>query len=207
MKVGIVNYGMGNVGSVRRALERLGITAIILTDPAGLAEMNRFIIPGVGSFADAMSNLVEKGWREEIRRQVLDHAKPVLGICLGMQLLASRGTEHGDTEGLDLVPGTVKDLGELGCTLRIPHVGWNELSGVMDHPLLTGVPDGTDCYFVHSFAFEADVATDVVAVTDYGMPVAAAIARGNAMGLQHHPEKSAGAGLRQLRNFLDFVPC
>lgn len=207
MKVGIVNYGMGNIGSVRRALGELGAQSISLDDPAGLAQVDRFVIPGVGSFADAMANMVQRGWRDEIRRQVLEQGKLALGICLGMQLLASHGLEHGHTEGLDLIPGEVKGLDALGCTLRIPHVGWNELSRVSDHPICAGTPAGTDFYFVHSFAFDPRDPDDVVATIDYGVPLPAAIARGNALGLQHHPEKSAKAGFRQIKNFLEMKPC
>lgn len=207
MKVGVVNYGMGNIGSVRRALCRLGADPVSLDDPTELAEVDRFVIPGVGSFADAMANMVQRGWHDEIRRQVLEQGKLALGICLGMQLLASRGLEHGDTEGLDLIPGEVRRLDVLGCTLRIPHVGWNQLACVGEHPLCAGTPTGTDFYFVHSFAFVTQDPQDVLASVDYGVPVAAAVARGNALGLQHHPEKSGKAGFRQIKNFLEMAPC
>jgi glutamine amidotransferase len=207
MRVGVVNYGMGNIGSVRRALGELGAESVVMDEPAQLADVDHFIIPGVGSFAEAMGNMVRHGWREEIRCQVLEQGKMALGICLGMQLLATRGMEHGETEGLDLIPGEVRGLEDLGCALRIPHVGWNHLEDVSQHPICAGTPAGTDFYFVHSFGFLAEDSRDVVASVDYGVPITAVIARGNALGLQHHPEKSAKAGFRQIRNFLELKPC
>lgn len=207
MKVCIIDYGMGNLGSVRRALIELGVDPIIGTDPAELSNADRIILPGVGSFSDAMSNLVQGGWVDEIRRQVLDLEKPFLGICLGMQLLASRGCEHGDTEGLNLIPGEIVTLNSLGCDLRVPHVGWNQIETRNDHKLFAGIPDGTDFYFVHSFAFKPKGEGSVLAITDYGAPIVAAVGRGNVLGAQYHPEKSAKAGFRQLKNFLEYNVC
>ena len=133
---------------------------------------------------------------------------PVLGICLGMQLLASRGTEGGNSEGLDLIPGEVVGLETLGCGLRIPHVGWNSVSlrnGSCN--ILRGISGGTDFYFVHSFVFQPRELADVVATTSYGVPVTAVVGRSRVMGTQFHPEKSSKAGLRVLRNFLDAGAC
>lgn len=208
MTVAIIDYGMGNLGSVQRALAAIGgEEARVIADPAQLRFASRMILPGVGSFAEAMGNLVQRGWKEEIRRQVHNEGKPLLGICLGMQLLASHGTEHGETEGLDLVAGTVVPLESLGCLQRVPHVGWNEITNIRNHPLFSAIPTGTDFYFVHSFAFKVANPDSILAVSDYGVPLAAAVQHGNSMGVQYHPEKSAKAGFRQLRNFLDLKPC
>lgn len=207
MKVAIVDYGMGNLGSVSRALAELGAEPAIAATPEDLADAERIILPGVGSFADGMDRLAAGGWVEALRRQVAG-GTPLLGICLGMQLLAGRGTEGGDRAGLDLIPGTVQRLDTLGCSRRIPHVGWNNVSFPgAPGPLFAGIPAGTDFYFVHSFAFRADQPADVIAVTDYDIPVVAAIGRGRVLGTQFHPEKSSKAGFRLLQNFLGPLPC
>lgn len=207
MKVAVIDYGLGNLGSVRRAVAELGAEPRLAAQPKDLAAADRIILPGVGSFADGMSLLRERGWVGALREEA-SKGKPVLGICLGMQLLASRGTEAGDTQGLGLIPGEVVGLESLGCELRIPHVGWNSVT-VHEPPcgILRGIPSGTDFYFVHSYVFAPHAATDVVATTSYGVPVTAAVGRGNVMGTQFHPEKSSKAGFRVLRNFLDAGAC
>lgn len=210
MKVAIVDYGMGNLGSVRRALAELGASAVIAEQPAQLAEAERIILPGVGSFADGMAHLDGRGWSEAIRRQVQENGKPLLGICLGMQLLAGSGSEGGngnDTPGLNLIPGDVVRLDTLGCTLRIPHVGWNAITLPGESRLFTGIPPATDFYFVHSYAFRPACPEDVLASTEYGIPVVAAVGRGHVFGTQFHPEKSSKAGFRLLKNFLAHTLC
>lgn len=207
MKVAIVDYGMGNLGSVRRALDELGVDGIIAGHPDQLAAADRLILPGVGSFSDGMAQLAQGGWCEAIRRQTLEFGKPLLGICLGMQLLASRGNEGGLSQGLDLIPGEVSRLDALGCTLRIPHVGWNAISRTGDDKLFSDIPDGTDFYFVHSYAFRPTREEHALAHTDYGVRVVAAVGAGNILGTQFHPEKSSKAGFRVLRNFLERRPC
>jgi len=208
MKVAIIDYGVGNLGSVRRALARLDAEAVITDRPAQLAGADRIILPGVGSFSDGMARLGAHGWVEEIQRQVRESGKPLLGLCLGMQLLASRGREGGDTPGLGFVAGDVVRLDTIGCRLRIPHVGWNTITrSGGDHGLLAGIPDGTDFYFVHSYAFAPANSGHVWAATDYGVPVVAAVGTGHVFGTQFHPEKSSKAGLRLLRNFLEFGSC
>jgi glutamine amidotransferase len=202
MKVALIDYGMGNLGSVRRAIGELGAEPLLADAPAKLGAADRIILPGVGAFSDGMRLLEAGGWTRAIRAQA-DAGKPVLGICLGMQLLAARGLEGGDNEGLGLIPGEVQPLASLGCELRIPHVGWNSVA-VRDRSagMMLGIPDGTDFYFVHSYAFQPRDAADVVATTEYGIPIAAVVARGKVMGTQFHPEKSSRAGFRLLRNFL-----
>lgn len=207
MKVAIVDYGMGNLGSVRRALAELGVDSFIAGHPDQLAAADRMILPGVGSFSDGMAQLAQGGWCEQIRRQTLEFSKPLLGICLGMQLLASRGNEGGLSQGLDLIPGEVSRLDTLGCALRIPHVGWNAISRTGDDELFSGIPDGTDFYFVHSYAFRPVSQKQTLAHTDYGIQVVAAVGSGNILGTQFHPEKSSKAGFRLLRNFLERKPC
>jgi glutamine amidotransferase len=207
VNVGIVNYGMGNLGSVRRALEDLGQSAFIAEHPAALFDAQRIVLPGVGSFNEGMARLREGGWVELIRRLVLNERKPLLGICLGMQMLADHGEEGGGSAGLALIGGRVRRLDALGCTLRIPHVGWNDVTLPADDPLFGHVPQHSDFYFVHSYALEATRPAEVIASTSYGVDVVAAVRAGNTFGTQFHPEKSSKAGRQLLRNFLDYVPC
>jgi imidazole glycerol-phosphate synthase subunit HisH len=206
VKVGIVNYGMGNLGSVRRALRDLGAEGYIADHPAALFEANRIVLPGVGAFSEGMARLREAGWADVLRR-LIDEGRPLLGICLGMQMLASAGEEGGLNEGLGLVPGRVKRLDALGCRLRLPHVGWNEVALSNAADLFTHIPDRSDFYFVHSYAFDAGQPGNVIATADYGIPVVAAVRERNVFGTQFHPEKSSRAGRQLLRNFLQYVPC
>ncbi len=202
MKVALIDYGMGNLGSVRRAIGELGAEALLADTPAKLVAADRIVLPGVGAFADGMRLLQAGGWVSALREEARA-GKPLLGICLGMQMLATRGIEGGDTDGLDLIPGEVVPLAGLGCKLRIPHVGWNAVV-VQDSGAraVRGIPAGTDFYFVHSYAFQPRDPRDVVCTAEYGIPIAAVVARGNVMGTQFHPEKSSRAGFRLLRNFL-----
>ena len=205
MTVAIIDYGMSNLGSVRRALGILGAEVMVADRPELLAPSVGIILPGVGGFSEGMARLNERGWPDAIRKHV-QFGTPVLGICLGMQLLASVGSEGGETAGLDLVPGSVVRLDRLGCLKRIPHVGWNSVS--INSPrrkLFHAIPDGTDFYFVHSYAFSASDRGDVAAETDYGVPVTAAVARARVFGTQFHPEKSSRAGSRILKNFLEVI--
>jgi imidazole glycerol-phosphate synthase subunit HisH len=207
MKVAIVNYGMGNLGSVRRALQDLGADAFVAEHPLALFEANRIVLPGVGAFSEGMARLQGGGWVEAIRRCVRDDRKPLLGVCLGMQMLASEGEEGGLNPGLDLIAGRVQRLDTLGCTLRVPHVGWNDVSFTRADPLFAHLPQHSDFYFVHSYAVAAARSQDVLAQTSYGVTFAAVIRSENVFGTQFHPEKSSRAGRQLLRNFMDFVAC
>ena len=207
MKVAIVNYGMGNLASVRRAFEDIGAEAFIADHPTTLYDANRIVLPGVGAFSQGMQSLQASGWVEALRDVVTRQGKPLLGICLGMQMLATRGEEGGGARGLDLVPGVVRHLGELGCTLRLPHVGWNEVSFRGADPFLGNIPDGSDFYFVHSYALVTESSEHVLATSPYGCDLTAVVRRGNVFGCQFHPEKSSKAGRQLLRNFMSHVPC
>lgn len=207
MKVGIIDYGMGNLGSVSRALAAIGVHPVIAARPEQLDDVDRLILPGVGSFGDGMTHLEKHGWVDAIGEWT-SVGKPFLGICLGMHLLASRGTEGGERAGLGLVPGVVRRLDALGCSGRIPHVGWNDVRLTdPDGALFGGIPTGTDFYFVHSYAFEAADPADVLGEIEYGAMVPAAVGRDNVVGTQFHPEKSSKAGLRLLRNFVGDDRC
>jgi glutamine amidotransferase len=212
MRIGVIDYGVGNLGSVLRALEEMRVEASLLDAPAALGSVDKVILPGVGNFSYCIALLAAGGWVEGIRAAVTDAGRPLLGVCVGMQLLGTASTEGaGDAgiAGLGLIPGKVEHLRRLGCSLRVPHVGWNEVQVQPAHDgLFNGIPDGTDFYFVHSYAFVADDPADVAATTDYGVAVTAAIRRGRVWGTQFHPEKSSRAGFRVLRNFIDWTaPC
>lgn len=207
MRVAIINYGMGNLGSVRRALEELGTDVVIANRPEMLADANRIVLPGVGAFGEGMNHLRTGGWVDALRRTVLDGGQPMLGICLGMEMLATSSEENGVHAGLDFIPGTVRRLDKFGCLLRIPHVGWNDVNYQSASPLFAQIPQAMDFYFVHSYAFEADRPEDVDATTTYGTSLTAAVRRQHVFGTQFHPEKSSKAGRRVLKNFLDYSPC
>jgi glutamine amidotransferase len=207
MKVAIVNYGMGNLASVKRVLEELGAEPFVAEGPASLADADRVVLPGVGAFPAAMHSLTHQGWRDALQYVTVERRKPLLGICLGMQLLASRGEEGQPTDGLGFIDGTVRRLDAIGCALRIPHVGWNQITHVNDDPMFARIPQESDFYFVHSFAFAPEAADSVVAFTDYGAPVVAAVRKQNIWGVQFHPEKSSRAGRQLLQNFLDYASC
>lgn len=198
---------MGNLGSVQRALDDIGAPSFVAQHPQALFEADRIILPGVGAFSQGMNRLSERGWVEALRQLVLEEQRPMLGICLGMQMLADTGDEGGQANGLGFIKGRIRKLDGLGCTLRIPHVGWNELYQHGTNPLFEHIPDRSDFYFVHSYAFDSENQDAVVAHTDYGVQVTAAVHTGHVFGTQFHPEKSSRAGLQLLRNFLGWLPC
>jgi imidazole glycerol-phosphate synthase subunit HisH len=201
-KVLIIDYGMSNLGSITRALEGCNAKVVVSDDPQEIKSSNRIILPGVGAFADGIKNLRKLGFVSAIKETVLAHNIPFLGICLGMQLLANKGYEGGEEEGLCLIPGTVKHLESSDRSERIPHIGWNEVYKTMDHPLFTDIPDGTDFYFVHSYHFIVENSENIIATTPYCRGFVSAVTSGNICGVQFHPEKSGRTGIQVLKNFL-----
>lgn len=207
MKVVVINYGMGNLGSVARALEECGANVEIADTPASLAGTERIVLPGVGAFPDAMAKLNTAQWPAKISEVLANPEVRLLGICLGMQLLADKGQEVAETAGLGLIPGEVVRL-VAGQGERVPHVGWNEVRHrEASSPLLPGISDGTDFYFVHSYHFRAKCASNILAVTPYCGEFASIVGSGNVFGTQFHPEKSSRAGMQLLRNFLARPEC
>lgn len=204
--VAVVDYGMGNLDSVRRAFEVLGATAVVTSDPADLADADRIVLPGVGAFGVAMDHLRERGLEAALADAVVVGGAPFLGICLGMQLMAATGTEHGHHTGLGWIPGSVTRLVPTPADPRVPHVGWNEVhrcDTTSGHPLLSGIDDDSDFYFVHSYRFECDDEASAVARTPYAGGFTSVVqASATAFGVQFHPEKSQRAGQALLRNFL-----
>ena len=192
----IVDYGVGNLKSVSNALSYVGLDNRITGDAGELERANAILLPGVGAFPDAARKLRQTGLDEVILRA--GREKPVLGICLGMQLLFARGEEGEDCLGLGVVPGVVK---RMETQYKLPHIGWNSLSFPNPSPLFRGLEEGEWVYFVHSFSGRADDPTQVIATTDYGMEVVAAVQNGNFFGTQFHAEKSGDVGLEILKNF------
>lgn len=203
---GIVHCGSGNIGSVANAVEYLGGDATIIESPDDLDACERIIFPGVGSFYDVMVRLGQSGFCDALNRNVLEQRKPTLGICLGMQLMATSGMEGGGVNGLGWFESTVERITPASDLERVPHVGWNQIEVHRAHRLLDGIPPGSDFYFVHSFAMRARNAADVVATCDYGGGFVAAVARDNIFAVQFHPEKSQDHGLKIMENFLDWNP-
>lgn len=201
MKVSVIRTGLSNLGSMVRALEQCGADVAVCAKASDLQHADRVVLPGVGAFNEAMQRLDREGFSDAIR----DHAareRPLLGVCLGMQLLAEEGEEMGLSAGLGLVPGRVVPLRPNADDERLPHMGWNEVRSQRPDPLLRDIQDGADFYFVHSFHFEARSRDDVIATTPYCGGFASAVGRDAVFGVQFHPEKSARAGARLLANFL-----
>ena len=203
MLIGIIDYGMGNLGSVANAFECLGCTTRVATEPQALADVDRIVLPGVGAFGDGINNLRTGGWIPALDKQVREGKKPFLGLCLGMQLLASRGTEHGEWDGLDWIPGIVTRITPTDSSIRIPHIGWNDVEVVKHEGLYRNVNGEQSFYFVHSYAFHPEDKSSVSAWCQHGERFAASVELGNIFATQFHPEKSQRCGLAVLRNFLN----
>ena len=207
--VAIIDYGMGNLHSVSKAVEHVAPdTRVLVTDNADqIRAADRVILPGVGAIRDCMAEIRRLGIDELVREVSAD--RPLLGICVGMQALMSRSEENGWVDCIDLFPSEVRFFGdnltENGERLKVPHMGWNEVHQVMDHPLWQDIPDGDRFYFVHSYYAEAEGNADIAGRTRYGVDLAAAVARDNIFAVQFHPEKSARAGLQLLKNFTNWT--
>ncbi len=209
MNVGIIKYGLGNIASVHNAIKALNQKSEIIEIPKDINKFDYLILPGVGNFTESKEILDKNGWTDYILDSVINKKKPILGICLGMQLLASWGYEGASnrnkikTRGFDLIEGEVKSLRDIGCDSRIPHMGWNEISWQCSHKILEGISKNTDFYFVHSYVFVPSNNSHVVAVSNYSSLITAVIAKDHIWGVQFHPEKSSRAGLKLIKNFLE----
>jgi imidazole glycerol-phosphate synthase subunit HisH len=213
MIVAIVDYGSGNLRSAAKAFERAaaenGISAEIrvTSAPEMIASADRLVLPGVGAFADCRRGLAAvSGLEQALNEAVRSRARPFLGICVGMQLMAERGREFETVDGLGWIDGEVVAIEPADSALKIPHMGWNEVESRSSHPLLAGLGAGAHAYFVHSYHFRLANARDLLAVTNYGGPLAAVVGCDNLVGTQFHPEKSQHAGLRLIGNFLRWSP-
>jgi imidazole glycerol-phosphate synthase subunit HisH len=195
----IIDYGMGNLRSVEKAVAAVGGRPCVTGDPVAVRKAARLILPGVGAFGDAMRNLRRSGLDDAIRESA-SAGTPLLGLCLGLQLIFTHSEEFGSHDGLNLIPGKVLRFRDPG--LRIPHVGWNQIEGAGPNPLLNGIPEGSYFYFVHSYYVEPDMPEDVLTWTDYGRRFCSIACRGKVWGAQFHPEKSQDMGKKLLHNFL-----
>jgi glutamine amidotransferase len=213
--VAIIDYGSGNLRSAANAFERAvreaggGVDVIVTSDPDAVRVADRIVLPGVGAFADCRAGLdAVTGMVEVLEERVVRGGTPFLGICVGMQLMATEGREKAITAGLGWIPGAVVRIEPRGG-LKVPHMGWNTLTFAKPHPLLAGIPDGDDglhAYFVHSYHLATDDPSTLVATADYGQAVTAIVGRDNLFGTQFHPEKSQTLGLALIGNFLRWAP-
>jgi glutamine amidotransferase len=216
MTVAVIDYGSGNLHSAAKALERASRESgaseqiVVTSDPDAVRRADRVVLPGVGAFADCKAGLdAVPGMIDAMTEAARRKARPFLGICVGMQLLAEKGLEHGTHEGLGWIEGVVDRIAPSDAALKIPHMGWNTLTARREHPLFDGVtlgPSGLHAYFVHSYQLAPANKADLVADTDYGGAITAVVARGNIAGTQFHPEKSQRLGLALLANFLRWKP-
>jgi len=211
--VALIDYGSGNLRSAEKALARAAAERgsrqqiVVTADPEVAAHAARIVLPGVGAFGDCMAGLTAlPGMVAALNEAVLQRGVPFLGICVGMQLMTSVGREFGDHRGLGWIEGDVVRMTPSDHGLKIPQIGWNELELVKSHPVFDGIADGSHAYFVHSYVFDATHARDVIARTDYGGAVTAAVGRDNFVGVQFHPEKSQSMGIGLLGNFLSWQP-
>ncbi len=216
MQIAIVDYGSGNLRSAAKAFERsareagVSTRVLVTSDIDAVRGADRIVLPGVGAFGDCRAGLdAIDGMVDVLNEVVIRQARPFLGICVGMQLMATRGIEYGVHNGLGWIEGEVRIIEPLDPALKIPHMGWNTLVQLRPHPLLDGIPTGEKglhAYFVHSYALNAENEEDVIARTDYGGPVTAIVGRDNMAGTQFHPEKSQALGLKLIGNFLKWRP-
>ena len=213
MTIAVIDYGSGNLRSAAKACERaaadigIGDSVVVTSRPEEILAADRIVLPGQGAFADCRRGVAAvPGLEEALREAVIARGRPFLGICVGMQLMAERGLEFEIVDGFGWIAGEVVAIEPNDPTLKIPHMGWNELTPRSDHPVLAGLPAGTHVYFVHGFELYPSDPANVLAETDYGGPIVAAVGRDNLIGTQFHPDKSQGAGLRLIGNFLRWRP-
>jgi len=207
MSTVIIDTGSGNLRSAEKSFQRVTSGSVaVVSEPEEVRVADRVVLPGVGAFADCRAGLrAIDGMEDALEEAVLRRAVPFMGICVGMQMMATRGHEHGiETAGLNWIDGDVVPLHPADPALKIPHMGWNTLDIVRAHPVLAGLPEAADMYFVHSYHIAPADRSDVVATVTHGQQVTAAIARDNMFGVQFHPEKSQANGLRLIKNFLEW---
>ena len=213
MDVAIVDYGSGNLRSAAKAFERaiaeagLNMGVVVTADASVVGDASHVVLPGVGAFADCKQGLMAlPGMADALDQAVIESGRPFLGICVGMQLMATWGREHGDHRGFDWIAGEVVALAPADESLKIPHMGWNQLNLTRPHPVFEGIAEGAHAYFVHSYGFTCADDSQVVATAEYSGPLTAAVGRDNLIGTQFHPEKSQATGLALITNFLRWRP-
>jgi imidazole glycerol-phosphate synthase subunit HisH len=201
--IALIDYGAGNLQSVRNALKAAGAEAIVTADPGIVAKADRIVLPGVGAFAACMGALSAiDGMIDALDRRVRGEGAPFLGICVGMQLLADAGVEHGTTQGLGWIAGTVRAIEPSNPSIKVPHIGWNDVTASASHPLI----EAGEAYFLHGYHYDVTNSADVLASTHHGDTLVAAVARDNIIGVQFHPEKSQAYGINFFKRFLEWQP-
>ncbi len=204
--ISIIDYGMGNLLSVFNALDMLGVDVSICSDPREINDADRIILPGVGAFGNCMQNLIKKGFMDYLEDAVINQQKPILGICLGMQLFAKRSFEGGEHKGFGWLDADIIRITPSDPGFRVPHVGWNNIHYSDKCLFFKGLPSSPDFYFVHSYYMKCHDKNDIIATCNYGMEVTAAVQKNNIFATQFHPEKSQEFGLTVLENFISWVP-
>jgi imidazole glycerol-phosphate synthase subunit HisH len=204
MNISIIDYGMGNLRSVSNALETFGCTVRIIDQPEELSAADKIVLPGVGAFGDGIKNLHQRGWVPVLQEQVIQRGKPFIGLCVGMQVLATTGTEYGTHNGLGWIPGVVKRLESDEPRIRVPHIGWNDVRIINGAGMYGGMRESGAFYFVHSYILYPDDPSVINGISDHGADFAASIQKNNIWATQYHPEKSQKDGLKVLQNFVNW---
>ena len=202
MKVAIINIGISNVFSVEQTIKNIGFQAFIANNPSQLNDVDKIILPGVGSFKKAMENLNSLNWINILKKKIILEKKPILGICLGMQLLAKSSDEISYTKGLSFIDGEITRIDNLGCKKNLPHIGWNDVK-IKKTPLTNNIDQNSDFYFVHSYAYKKLPNNIIIGTTEYDIEIISIINYKNIYGVQFHPEKSSNSGKILLKNFLE----
>ena len=203
IRVAIINYGIGNIRSLYNSLKRIEVEAEIITDPDSINKFDKIFLPGVGSYKDAIEKIKNIGWDKAIKNFSSNQNKSLFGICVGMQILSTCGYEHGKSNGLDIIKGEVLRMNKLGCDLKLPHIGWNNIKILNQNLITENLNNEANFYFVNSYSFKIDNSKELIATTSYGIEFPSIINKQNVFGTQFHPEKSSKAGMQILKNFIN----
>jgi glutamine amidotransferase len=203
IRVAIINYGIGNIRSLYNSLKRIEVEAEIITDPDTINQFDKVFLPGVGSYKDAIEKIKNIGWDKAIKNFLSNQNKNLFGICVGMQILSTCGYEYGKSNGLNIIKGEVLRMNKLGCDLKLPHIGWNNIKILNQNLITENLNNEANFYFVNSYSFKIDNSKELIATTSYGVEFPSIINKLNVYGTQFHPEKSSKAGMQILKNFID----
>ncbi len=203
IKVAIINYGIGNIRSLYNSLKRIEVEAEIITDPDSINQFDKVFLPGVGSYNDAIEKIKNIGWDKAIKNFSSNQNKSLFGICVGMQILSTCGYEYGKSNGLNIIKGEVLRMNKLGCDLKLPHIGWNNIKILNQNLITENLNNEANFYFVNSYSFKIDNSKELIATTSYGIEFPSIINKQNVFGTQFHPEKSSKAGMQILKNFIN----
>ncbi len=203
IRVAIINYGIGNIRSLYNSLKRIEVEAEIITDPDSINKFDKIFLPGVGSYKDAIEKIKNIGWDKAIKNFSSNQNKSLFGICVGMQILSTCGYEYGKSNGLNIIKGEVLRMNKLGCDLKLPHIGWNNIKILNQNLITENLNNEANFYFVNSYSFKIDNSKELIATTSYGIEFPSIINKQNVFGTQFHPEKSSKAGMQILKNFIN----